>query len=367
MICIQNSIMKSIAIIGTVGIPAVYGGFETLTEHLTQQLGKKLRFTIYCSSKAYSKKLKTHNNAVLKYIPLKGNGIQSIFYDIISLFHAARKNDTILVLGVSGCIILPIFRFFYKSKRLIINIDGLEHRREKWNKYIKIFLKYSEKVSMKYADEIITDNAAIKKYVLDEYAKESTLIAYAGNQVEALSLSSEIKNKYSIPETYAFKVCRIEPENNIRLILDAFSNSSLPLVIIGNWSNNRYGRNLKEDFKGKKNIYLIDPIYDQNILNQIRSNCILYLHGHSAGGTNPALVEAMNLGLPVFTFDCAYNRATTLNKAIYFKNVSELNELINKTSNETLKTLGETMYQIAKEKYTWEKISNQYFQLLTQR
>lgn len=353
-----------VAIIGTVGIPATYGGFETLTEYLTQQLGEKIQFTVYCSSKAYSVKLKEYNNAQLEYIPLKGNGIQSISYDIISLFKAAKAHDSILILGVSGCIILPVFRLFYKQKRLIINIDGLEHRRGKWNKNVRKFLRYSEKLALKYADEVITDNEAIKKYVKDEYKRESTFIAYAGDHVEKLALTREVQQKYSIPDKYALKVCRIEPENNIQLVLDAFSEISIPLILIGNWSNSTYGSSLKTKFGGYKNIHLLDSIYDQNILNQIRSNCTIYLHGHGAGGTNPSLVEAMNLGLPIFCFDCVYNRATTFNEGLYFKDVAELKCLFEFTSKETLSSLGETMLKIAKENYTWKKISNQYYELL---
>ena len=355
---------KRVAIIGTVGIPATYGGFETLTEYLTQQLGNKMQFTVYCSSKAYPSKLKEYNNAKLVYIPLNGNGIQSIPYDIISLFKAAKSNDTILILGVSGCIALPFFRLFYKQKRLIVNIDGLEHRRGKWNKNVRKFLKYSEKLALKYADEVITDNEAIKKYVKNEYGNDSTFIAYAGDQVTSLNLTKEIKLKYSIPDKYAFKVCRIEPENNIHIILEAFTEIALPLILVGNWANSEYGLNLKTKFDSYKNIHLLDPIYDQSILDQIRSNCTIYLHGHGAGGTNPSLVEAMNLGIPVFAFDCEYNRATTLNKALFFKDIEELRKLVEFTSEESLSLLGETMLKIAKEYYTWEKISKQYYELL---
>lgn len=355
---------KKIAIIGTVGIPAVYGGFETLVEYLTHQLGESLQFTVYCSSKSYTSKVEIYNNAQLKYIPLKGNGVQSIPYDIISLFKAANQHQTILILGVSGCIALPIFRIFYKQKRIIINIDGLEHRREKWNKIVRSFLKFSEKLAIKYADDIISDNEAIRKYLKNEYGKESNFISYAGDQVKSLVLSHEIQQMYSLPSEYAFKVCRIEPENNIQLILEAFNNSQLPLVIVGNWSNSFYGLNLKKQFEDKTGFYLLDSIYDQDILNQIRSNCAIYLHGHSAGGTNPALVEAMNLGLPIFTFDCEYNRETTQNKALYFNNAMELRELIKFTTNQSLVDLGKAMLKIAKAKYTWRIISNQYYELL---
>ena len=136
--------MRKIAIIGTVGIPAKYGGFETLTEHLTKELGRSYVMTVYCSSKAYKNKLKSYHNAQLKYINLNANGVQSIPYDIISVFKSLRNSDALLILGVSGCIVLPFVKLISK-KKIIINIDGLEWRREKWGKFIKWFLKYSEK------------------------------------------------------------------------------------------------------------------------------------------------------------------------------------------------------------------------------
>lgn len=345
---------------GSQGVPAKYGGFETLAEYLTLLLNKKVDFTVYCSSKSYAKKLKTHNNASLVYIPLSANGIQSIPYDIISLFLAARKSDTILILGVSGCIALPIFRLFYPKKRLLINIDGLEHQRDKWKESIRKFLKYSEKLAVKYANEVIADNKAIQEYIKTEYNKESTLIAYGGNHASKIPLEKSVKQKYSLPDVYAFKVCRIEPENNIRMILEAFSLLTIPIVIVGNWDNSEYGKSLKEEYKNSSTIFLLDPIYEQNILDQIRSNCKLYIHGHSAGGTNPSLVEAMYLGLPVIAFNVSYNQETTFNQAIYFSNAEELSNLVNKTKEKELKNLGNKMKEIATKEYTWETISEKY-------
>ena len=354
---------KKIAIIGTVGIPALYGGFETLAECLTEYIGTKISFIVYCSSKVYPHKITQYNHAELKYIPLNANGIQSILYDMISLLNAASRCDVILILGVSGCIVLPFFRLFYPKKKLIINIDGLEHKREKWKKPARKFLKYSESLAVKYGDTIIADNKIIQDYLINEYKKPGKLIAYAGNHAKVLPLTSEIKEKYSIADHYALKVCRIEPENNIRLILEAFSENSFPLIIIGNWSHSRYGINLKKEFNLKGNIRLFDPIYDQNILNQIRSNCTVYIHGHSSGGTNPSLVEAMSLGLPIFAYDAQYNRETTLNQARYFNDMQSLLALLNDFSSEDLVKLGIKMKKIAEEKYTWEKIGNQYLNL----
>ena len=356
--------MKKISIIGTVGIPAKYGGFETLTEYLTKNLHDKYNMTVYCSIKNYAEKLDTYNGTHLKYINLNANGTQSILYDIISLFSSLKFADTVLILGVSGCIILPFVRLFSK-KKIIINIDGLEWKREKWSKYAKAFLKLSEKLAIIYADEVVTDNKVIQEYVLSEYNKQSTLIAYGGDHVREETLSESLKEKYYfLNNKYAFKVCRIEPENNVHIILDAFSEYEyLNLVIIGNWLNSEYGKKLKEKYTKSKNIFLLDPIYRQSILNQIRSNCSIYIHGHSAGGTNPSLVEAMYLGLPIFAYGIGYNKETTQNKALYFNDKYELVELLKNIDDNKLKSVAIDMKNIARDNYTWKKISKKYSKL----
>jgi glycosyltransferase involved in cell wall biosynthesis len=351
---------KNIAIIGTVGIPAKYGGFETLTEYLTQNLGAKYNITVYCSLKNYDTKLEKHNNAKLNYINLKANGIQSIPYDIISIFRALKSSDVLLILGVSGCFVLPIVKLISKNK-ILVNIDGLEWKRAKWSRFAKGFLKLSEKIAVKYADDVITDNKVLQDYVKSIYGIKSRLIAYGADHVTRVSLGEAFLLNYPFAKDYTFKVCRIEPENNIHVILDAFSKvPEKNIICVGNWLNSDYGKNLKKEYEINKNIFLLDPIYDQVVLNQFRSNCSLYLHGHSAGGTNPSLVESMYLGLPIFAFGVDYNKETTENKALYFDDVSELVSLLNNVNENQLIDIGKDMQIIAKKKYTWSNISEQY-------
>ena len=172
-----------VAIIGTVGVPANYGGFETLVEQLVRHNSSdEIQYAVYCSKKSYDEERWVYHGAKTEYVGLNANGMQSIPYDILSLVKAARNSDVILVLGVSGCAFLPIFRLFSK-KKLVINIDGLEHRRDKWNKWARRFLKFSEKQAVKYGDVIITDNKGITDYVMEEYGKPSELIAYGGDHV----------------------------------------------------------------------------------------------------------------------------------------------------------------------------------------
>ena len=258
-----ESAKKNISIIGTVGIPAKYGGFETLVEYLTKYLHKDYDFTVYCSAKSYEEKTEIYNGARLDYLDLDANGISSIRYDIVSMLRARKESDILLILGVSGCTFLPVLKYFTKAK-LVVNIDGLEWKRDKWSAFGKWFLKLSEKFAVNNADVVIADNVVIQQHVKQTYHKESVLIAYGADHVEKIPLTDELTQEFPVLNgDFALTVCRIEPENNIHLLLEAFSGSdNLPLVIIGNWTNSEYGRALRSRYFSYAHIHLLDPIYE---------------------------------------------------------------------------------------------------------
>lgn len=354
--------MKKVAIIGTVGVPANYGGFETLVENLiAYNRLDDLQYAVYCSKQNYNEKRWVYRGAKTIYLPFKANGIQSIIYDVISILHAVFKADVLLVLGVSGCVILPFVRLFCK-KRIIINIDGLEHRRDKWKPYVKKFLKFSESLAVRYADCIVTDNRGIQTYVTNEYKKPSELIEYGGDHVLCgiTGSAQAVLGMFGLAEKkYSLALCRIEPENNVRMILEAYRASGEQLVFIGNWENSAFGKDLKITYRKYPNLILLPPIYDIEQLNLLRANCKFYVHGHSAGGTNPSLVEAMYFNRPVFAFDVVYNRETTENKAHYFTDVEQLAYL--SRSDESLYAENENaMGEIARRRYSWKRIAKQY-------
>jgi len=357
----------SLAIIGTVGLPAKYGGFETLVEQLLPHIKDDFDVTVYCSSKFYKDENRPshYNGATLKYLPFKANGIQSIPYDIFSIIHAAFKSDILLILGVSGCLMLPLVKFFTR-KKVFVNIDGIEWKRNKWNFFIKTFLRYSEIFAVETAEGIITDNQVITDYMKTAYNYDSHLIEYGGDQAKQIPITDDaIIDYHFLNSKYAFTVCRIEPENHIHILLAAMAQqSNLQLVIIGNWNNSEYGVMLKNEYGNIDHIHLLDPIYELETLNRIRSNCYVYLHGHSAGGTNPSLVEAMNLGLPIIAYDVMYNQETTEKKAIYFKNEKELLDNIIQLDEEKRQLLSEKMLEIAKRRYTWKVIAGKYNTML---
>ena len=240
-----------------------------------------------------------------------------------------------------------------------MNIDGLEYRRAKWKGWVKKFLKFSEKCAVRFANVIITDNKGIQDYVKQEYRKDTTLIAYGGNHALidiTKEREAEILKQYGLePGGYSMSVCRIEPENNCHMTLEAFKNNKKRLVFIGNWYRNDYSKNLREEYSKYSNITLLNSIYDLEILYTLRKNAKYYIHGHSAGGTNPSLVEAMFFGRPILSFDVVYNRETTKNKAHYYKSIEELQELVSQKVDN-----GKVLLKIAQERYTWAQIASEY-------
>lgn len=353
-----------VSIIGTVGLPPVYGGFETLAAQIVSYLQGKIDFTVYCSSKKYKQQHKSYKKAALVYVPFNANGVESIPYDVLSIFHAVRRSDVLLILGVSGCIALPFVKLMSRNK-VIVNIDGLEWKRDKWSRLAKWFLKLSEKIAVRYADRVIADNAVIREYVRSTYGIDAHLIAYGGDHTTAIPIDGFVDEYPFVNEPYAFGICRIEPENNVHVILDAFARMNrMPLVMVGNWKNSEYGLRLKDQYDATDGVLLLDAIYDQTRVDMLRSNCSLYLHGHSAGGTNPSLVEAMWLGLPIFAYDVAYNRETTENSAKYFKDADDLVHVLGGVTEADLAEIATRMHETAARRYRWQGISNAYETLM---
>jgi glycosyltransferase involved in cell wall biosynthesis len=342
-----------VSIIGTVGLPACYGGWETLVDNIVKSRTANIEYSVYCSSKNYKSKIDSYNGAHLIYLPISANGISSIFYDIISLVHTwFTRPNVVLILGVSGCVFLPFYKLFSRSK-IVINVDGIEWKRDKWSGLAKWFLKYSESVAVRYSDIVIADNDGISDYISETYDVRSKVIAYGGEH----SLVSELTE---VTSDYFFTVCRIEPENNVRMILMSFSQSGLKYKIVGNWKSSQYGIDLKTEFLPFSNIEMIDPIYDLNQLFEYRDRCIGYIHGHSVGGTNPSLVEIMHFSKQVYAYDCVFNRYTTENRALYFSNSDEISRLL-LDANVTVEN--HDLKSVAMKRYTWNIVTKQYEEL----
>ena len=354
---------KKIAIIGTVGLPAAYSGFETLVEnlvrfHAANQLPGQL--TVYCSKSRFKTHPSEYLGAQLVYLPLNANGPSSIIYDIWSMLHAIwNRSDVLLVLGVSGALALPLLRAL-SNARIVTNIDGIEWKREKWQGIAKGILRISEWFAVKFSHVVVADNEGIVEHVQTTYGASSLMIAYGGDH--ALADATKPYDGPPLPEKYALAICRIEPENNVGMIVEAFvGNEALPLVFIGNWNNSEYGRGIRNQFMNAPGVHLLDPIYDLDTLLHIRQSANVYIHGHSAGGTNPSLVEAMHFGMPILAFDCKFNRYSTFNSALYFVHQSDLKEKIENIEKLNPDKIGKMMKILANDHYVWDKVADKYF------
>lgn len=349
-----------IAILGSVGAPARYGGFETLADNLVQFHAAHSRpeaLCVYCSRPAYPDQPKIYGNASLRYSRFRANGASSVLYDAATLRDAiAKGTDVALLLGVSGAIALPALA--RKGTRIVTHVDGLEWRRKKWSKPARAFLRWSERLAVQHSDAIIADNPAIATYLRRTYRIEPEVIAYGGDHgPEARPLTPA--PVWDLPKNYALALCRIEPENNTRMILAACEKTSSPLAFVGNWNSSAYGRALKQQYSGVAGLHLLDPIYEADALFTLRGNAALYIHGHSAGGTNPALVEMMHFGRPTLAFECEFNRATTAGAAQFFTSEASLVAALQGPAPSN----GDALREIAKRDYLWEDIGAQYFDL----
>lgn len=351
---------KKVAIVGIQGLPANYGGFESLVENmLGENTSPDVNYTVFCSARDMKgDSLKEYKGACLKYINLPSHGIWSIPYYTLSMMRVISGYDLILVLGQGAGFILPIYKLF-SSTKVIINVDGIERKRAKWSGFAKFVIMLLEKLCVRFGDDLISDNEGIRQFLINEYGKDSHMIAYGGDHVRR-ELSSEKTNatleSFGLKaRDYAITVCRIEPENNCHVTLEAFSKTGRNLIFIGNWDRSEYGRELKAKYANCPNIKIQDPIYELDTLYALRSNAKMYIHGHSVGGTNPSLVEAMFFGIPILSYDVIFNRETTFNKGFYFKSSDDLVELLKKDGLD-----GKIMAELAQEHYTWKHITKQY-------
>ena len=324
--------------------------------------GHSTTLSVWCSSKDNNEYPDHFETANLHYVNLHANGVQSIPYDAISLWQAVRSgHKRILLLGVSGALALPLIRLISRA-RIITNIDGIEWKRGKWNGLAKAFLRASEWAAVRFSHATIADNQAIADHVRDSYRSDCHVIAYGGDHALVCGDSCQVVE--DLPESYALSLCRIEPENNVHTILDAWSQLEYPLVFVGNWANSAYGRDLKARYENAANIHILDPVYEPGALHALRTRASLYVHGHSAGGTNPSLVEMMHFGIPVLAHSCVFNRYTTEDKALYFETPEELIGEVRALTPNVSVAIGADLREIAQRRYTWDHIGEAYFALL---
>jgi glycosyltransferase involved in cell wall biosynthesis len=322
--------------------------------------------TIWCSATdVETYRPETWNGANLRYVRLRANGVQSIPYDALSLWQAACSgHGTALLLGVSGAGFLPLIRATSRM-RVITHVDGIEWQRPKWGRAARAVLKRSEAMAVRWSHEVIADNPRIAAHIRKTYSREPVEIAYGHEH--ALAVAPADIADLGLPPDYALTVARAEPENNLAPILAAFDTQPphLPLVVMANWQATAHGRALHARYGTHPHIRLLQAEYDPGRLRAIRDRAVIYVHGHSAGGTNPSLVEMMGFGLPIAAWNCGFNRETTENAAAYFESAESLRALLPVLCDpRRAEAMGADLKGIARRRYRWRDVTAAYFDLL---
>lgn len=319
-----------VAFIGSAGIPNRYGGFESFLEHCAPLIAEVTQSTIVtCDASLYQDDITDNYRGVHRiFLSIRANGASSILHDLIAFFRVYRKSSHIMVFGVSGGLWFPLFLLMCRmgGKRLGVNIDGVEWRRTKFTRTTQYLLRLFDYLAQRFSDFLVYDNSGLAPYVSHIEKRRAFEIAYSGDHV--LRFGREAK-----PYT-ALTICRIEPENNLDLLIAGALQSSLKhYTIVGNWNGSAYGRSLRENFQKENRLSLLDPIYDQSSLAELREGCSVYLHGHSIGGTNPSLVEMLYYDCALICFDVIYNKATAGDCAYYFTDSDSLSICIDSILN----------------------------------
>lgn len=353
-----------LAFVGSAGIPNRYGGFESFLEHCGPVIASKTKSTIVtCDASLYQEDLSSQYLGVNRvFLGVKANGVASIIHDLIAFLHIYRSSSHIMVLGVSGGIWFPLFRLMCRlgGKSLGVNIDGVEWRRTKFSKNKQRVLRVFDYLAQRFSDVVVYDNTGLAPYVYPFAKQRAVEIGYSGDHV--LRLGGKL-----VTDT-ALTVCRIEPENNLDLLIQGALQSRLcHYTIVGNWNNSEYGRTLRKRYQSESKLSLLDPIYDAKRLAELRESCAIYLHGHSVGGTNPSLVEMLFYDCALCCFDVVYNRVTASECASYFKNAAELTQCINAlTKTETMSGAKQAREDL-RSKYTSEVIATAYLDAMLGR
>jgi len=359
-----------IAILGTRGIPARYGGFETFAEKLAAGLSAHgLDVTVFCEAGENSTP-EVYLGAKLLYISSPSLGpLKTVLYDLKCLWLARKGYDVVYMLGYGAAPFCLIPRLW--GTEVWINPDGLEWARAKWSFLAKCYFRLMEWSSIHAANRLIADAAEIAVSLANRHGriKNCTVIRYGCEVIDSPPAAALLAGWKLIPGSYYLVVCRLEPENHVREILQAFqrSSSEREMIVVGNHlAGTSYVKDLRE-LKDAR-IRMIGTVYDQQKLTSLRYHSFAYMHGHSVGGTNPSLLEAMGCGNLVFAHDNPFNRETLGSCGYYFADAKELTEAIQVAEEDEgeLAQRREAAKSRARADYRWPDIVSSYMELLEQ-
>ena len=373
-----------IAFVSTRGIPNNYGGFEQFAEYISVGMAQRGHEVVVYSPKFHPYQESTYKGVRIKHIyspeTWMGSSVGSFFYDFASLRDALKKEDFDIIYEAGYTSIIPAYIWFNVKKRkrpiFTTNMDGLENKRSKFSPMVRRFLDWEEKMAVKYSHYLIADNMGIHDYYKEKYGKESKFLAYGADIHD--DFKAEYLEEFGFKsEEYYILIARLEPENNIVMAIEGYlhskENGRRPLIVVGK-TNTPHGKELVEKYGNERNVEFVGGIYDFKKLDSVRDFSKAYFHGHSVGGTNPSLLEAMAAGCFIFAHDNIFNRAVLKENAFYYLSADKVTEYLNRI--DTIAEGSKIQYtarniEVIRNEYSWESLIDKhekyFYWLLSQK
>lgn len=353
----------SVAMIGTRGVPAAYGGFETAVEEIGRRLAARgHRVLVYTrGSESSGREYLGMEIVHLPAVPVKQ--VETLSHTGLSTVHAlaARRPDVAFVFNAANSPFLPLLRA--RGIPTALHMDGLEWRRSKWGPRGRAYYRWAELFGVRHADALIADAPGIADYYRHQFGIAAQLIRY-GAPILDFAADGGIRGLGLEPQGYHLVVARFEPENHVREIVEGYaaSDARLPLVVVGSAPYSAdYTRRIQAIGEGDSRIRLLGGVYDQLLLDALYFHAFTYLHGHSVGGTNPSLLRAMGAGTPVIAFDVGFNRETA-GDGWFFSDGDGVSRavLAAETDPEGAAAAGRAARDRAAAEFDWDAVADRY-------
>ncbi|MEJ2577542.1 MAG: DUF1972 domain-containing protein [Kineosporiaceae bacterium] len=353
-----------IAMIGTRGVPARYGGFETAVEEIGRRLVERgHEVVVYCRGENRSPTYLGMHRVHLPAVRIRS--LETLSHSMLSAAHLiARRADVAVVFNAANAPILPALKAIRVPA--VVHVDGMEWKRDKWGPTGKRYYRLSERLSVRWASALITDSLGIQEYYRQTYATAPTYLAY-GAPVLTDPARHRLAEHGLESGGYHLVVARLEPENNVHLIIRGYrrSGSGLPLVVVGSVPYpGPYQRSLQL-LARSGGVRMFGAVWDQELLNALYAGATSYLHGHSVGGTNPSLLRAMAAAAPVICYDVAFNREVVDGNGLYFDGVDSLAAAIREAEAEPRlnRKRGDQGREDVTQRFRWDQVTDGYERL----
>lgn len=360
-----------IAFVSTRGIPNNYGGFEQFAEYISVGLVARGHDVTVYSPHFHPYKESSYKGVKIKHIysPEKwmGSSVGSFFYDFSSLRDALKNENFDIIYEAGYTSIIPAYIWFNIKNRknpiVVTNMDGLEYKRSKFNPLVQKFIFWEEKMAVKHSHYLIADNMGIHDYYKEKYRRDSKFLAY-GADIHT-DFNVDTLSEYDVTaDNYYILIARLEPENNIEMAIQGYlksnENGKKPLLIIGN-TTTPHGKYLSGKYGHIDSVRFLGGIYNFKVLDDLRHFSSAYFHGHSVGGTNPSLLEAMAAGCFILANDNIFNRSVLKDNAIYYNSPDEVTRILNdeKCFSDKEVLIANNIQRISTD-YSWERLVDQH-------